>query len=118
MKLHVKTLPTFATEATRIAVSRASEEFCKLSVEQVELMFKTWVYESIAELQEPVEASLLYFTRAQAAKELGVSCPTIDLWVSRGLLKHRWLGNRKIFLQEDIAAAVRDENLFNKNTES
>ncbi|MFH0756558.1 MAG: hypothetical protein V2B15_04655 [Bacteroidota bacterium] len=109
MKIEVKTLPTFATQAAKIVASRGNEPFTSLTVKEAEMALKTWLYESILEVQEPEEASLLYYTRTSAAKELGIAPITLDEWVKSGLIKYKWLGNRRIFLHADLAAAIRDE---------
>jgi len=114
MKLTVKTLPTFTVEATKLATSRAGDLLGSLTIEEAEICIKTWVLEAVLEVQEPDEKSVLYFTRSDTAKELGVTVPTIDSWVEKGLLTYRWLGKRKVFLQSDLQKVLSDTNFYNQ----
>ena len=115
MKFDVNSLPTFATEAARLATKRGNESALKLSIEQLEMLVKTWLYEALMEIRDPEEATTAFFTRAQAARELGIAAATLDDLERKGSFKYRWLGNRKVILQADLNGLITDKNIYNES---
>jgi len=113
MKLDVKSLPTFATEAARIVTLRGHEPFNLLTLAEAEKVVKTWLYEALMELREPEESTVQYFPRSAAARELNIAPATLDDLIRKSVIKWRWLGNRKILLQADLNSLIKTENIYN-----
>lgn len=113
MKLKVKTLPTFATDASRICTLRADEPFGGLTLEEAEKVVKTWFYETLLEVKEPDECKILFFTRTTASKQLNIAPETLDGLIKKMGIEYHWLGNRKILYQSDLNRLITDKNIYN-----
>lgn len=110
MKLSVDKLPVFAVEATRLSIAKANTKWSDMTVSQVEQLTRLWFFECLLETQRPPEATPMFLTRQDACDALGCTLPTLEKLARNGSIKYRLLGNKKVFLQEDLASALMDRN--------
>jgi len=116
MRFEITSLPLFAGKGVKLADEKANEPFGSLTVQQAEKLLKTWFYETLLELQQPDEYQPPFYNRLQVAEKLGISLPTVDSWVLKGILPCHYLGKRRVFLPGDLDDIVEDHNFYNPKT--
>jgi len=108
MRIEIENMPTFATEAARLATSRAGDLFGVLTIEQVEMLLKTWVYEVMLELQQPDEFTKPFYNKGEVCELLDISDKTLSNLIKAGKINRKYLGGRPVFMAVDIQKAFTD----------
>lgn len=109
MELSIKGLPSYVLEAAKLGAFRQKDLFSSLSIAEAEILYKTWLQEVLASLQEPDELVKIY-TRQETAELLGMSLPSLDKLVREGRIQARKLGGKILFLSEDIVNALKNNS--------
>lgn len=77
-----------------------------LTVEQLESLTKGWIKEVLQAITPAKEEPVKYLTRLEACSALKLSLPTLSRYTSLGLLPAKRIGNRILYLQDDINNAL------------
>jgi hypothetical protein len=87
-----------------------SDLLVSLSVDEAETLIKSWVKQAIVETKPEDPASNLskYRTRKEVCQIFKLSLPTLDKYDEMGFIRSKKLGNRILYSEEDIQAALRD----------
>lgn len=81
------------------------DEFKELLIETVESRFK------VQEVQSKVQSDQKYLSRAEVAKLLKISLPTLNEWTKIGHLQSYRIGNRVLYKADEV-----DESLSKVRT--
>jgi len=65
------------------------------------------VREELTALQ-PTQPTSNYLTRVEVSKLLKISLPTLNEYTRKGIIKGSRIGSRILYLESDIASAVRE----------
>ncbi|HUX56450.1 MAG TPA: helix-turn-helix domain-containing protein [Bacteroidales bacterium] len=84
-----------------------SEPLFTLTLEKLEPIFKTWLYE-VLKASEPVpDPEPAFFTRHDVRRILHISLPTVDKYTHAGILKGQKCGNRILYSKDSIQEALK-----------
>lgn len=86
-------------------VSLLTKPLYSLDLQTIEPIFKTWIAEVLSGLKhEPTVP--VYYSRYEICKLLKISLPTLGRYVDLGIIVGHKVGNRILFSQKDIDAAL------------
>ncbi len=91
----------------------------QLFVDFLKPLIKESLREALNEMDaERKEQEPRFITRAEVADLLGVSLVTVHSYVNRGLLQSRKIGNRTLFAESEVLAAIKGRKVYRfKHTE-
>jgi len=82
--------------------------FFTLSVNDTKALLKSWIKESLSEIEKTSEPAPIFYSRNEACVLLKISLPTLSRYIDLGLIKSHKVGNRILISQEDIKNALEE----------
>jgi excisionase family DNA binding protein len=79
-----------------------------LTIGDTRALLKSWIKESLSEIEKTSDQSALYYSRNEVCGLLKISLPTLSRYINLGLIKSHKVGNRIIISKEDINNALKD----------
>lgn len=79
-----------------------------ISLNKLEPVFKTWVYQVLKSIAPPPDESISYLSRKEVCKLLKISMPTLSKYYQMGIIKGMRVGSRILFTEEGIRDALKE----------
>ena len=79
-----------------------------LTVSQMHDLIQDCVREALQSIQ-PTREEAKYLTRLEVCKALNISLPTLSRYSELGLINAKRIGNRILYLEQDIKTALLDK---------
>jgi len=87
------------------------EDSGSLSIGQLEICMKNWIYEILSELAPLSPApSKLFYTRKEACELLSVSNATLHKLINTGLPSHK-IGGKTVLFRDEIIAQIKKNKI-------
>ena len=109
MNFKINSFPSFITKGAKILAGKWGSMLTDFAIDEFEILQKKWMFEVLAELQQPEEATQLFYTRQQAIERLNVGLTKFQNLEKSGLLKRHYIGPMPIFFEQDLLNAITEE---------
>jgi excisionase family DNA binding protein len=102
-------VPKFLLEYKDLKNKYSGEEStADLSISELEILFKSFLWEILSEFKPTAEETKLFYTRKEACELLNVSNATLHRLMLSGELKSHKLGGSTIFLKEELINTIKN----------